>query len=977
MSLYPVSTYNIGTGLNNGGLFDSLGTAVLTDQTGNIIATLNNGVITFVGPSIFNSDIYVNATMSVGNGTGTSGQYLVSTGPTTAPQWITLTVGNGTLSISNGTHITGSVSFTANQTGNSSITIGTDATDSATGGTIVARDSLGNFFANEISGTITNVFVSTASGAGLYFPTFCKGATHTENLYANSVLKFDLGTGNLYSTTFTGSLTGLASVASRSVLLDTNTATAGTYYPTFANAGTGAQGKTIYVDVGISYNSSTDTLTTTNFSGLASNATVAVRSNTIDITATGSTIYQVALSLSSGTSKVLYNSPIFYFDTTTQVLTVPNIAGNITSATFADRANTIDLTSDNTSGSYYIPFSKTTAGTGKTLYIDDTTTPLTYSPTTSTLTATNFVGTASTSNAITLTSDNTSGIYYIPFSKTVAGTSRSLYVDDTTGPLQYNPSTGTITALNFSGTASIATRSITLNTTGSISTSTFYIPFAPVNTTATGQTIYTDANATDISYALSYTPNPGILSSTIHQFPDADTAGGKNWQVNSGTGGKLLFNNFWSSGNYPFQLDGTTGIACAITNNAYLDGNTPTTSVELDTRCAQVNNYSGGSTFNDGIAYMSTTANDYTSLATIGYGTGTATGSTISYTVPVYADNPNGRVLHLATSFGIYCYMFSLVNRTFTYNLSGFAVSMTRNGSAFTNFYFSNPWTAVITRTYTITGNAGFNVYDPLLNLDVYWQPTANGQTTDTYVITFTYTNSQTAAPAGGTFQSVALSTYNYNILNPSVQGSVRTTGTGTFAFGGAALVVPQTYSFTKTLATTASTLNGTYLNCGYLNLVYTSTFTNTSGRIEPLCFSSAYNTHRIVFWFGTSIVPAAYNQLLSFQLVDNTGFALASNYNGTYTSLGTVYTGTAWATTAASVCLLVPSATAVYTVEIQSASQARFKTVNGVNVSGTNYNSSTTSGMIRSTTAYFSLIWAIAGGTVNGNVQVFGLNLK
>jgi hypothetical protein len=44
-----------------------------------------------------------------------------------------------------------------------------------------------------------------------------------------------------------------------------------------------------------------------------------------------------------------------------------------------------------------------------------------------------------------MTSDNSSGTYYIPFSKTTAGTEGGLFVDDTTGPLSYDPSTSSLT----------------------------------------------------------------------------------------------------------------------------------------------------------------------------------------------------------------------------------------------------------------------------------------------------------------------------------------------------------------------------------------------------------------------------------------------------------------------------------------------------------------------------------------------------
>jgi len=109
------------------------------------------------------------------NNTGTSAQYLSSTG--TATQWITLpsapVVNDGTLTITNGTYMTGSGTFTANQAGNTSITIGTNATNNNTVSTIVARDSAGNFSAGtitaDLSGNSTSassIYVINSSAAG-------------------------------------------------------------------------------------------------------------------------------------------------------------------------------------------------------------------------------------------------------------------------------------------------------------------------------------------------------------------------------------------------------------------------------------------------------------------------------------------------------------------------------------------------------------------------------------------------------------------------------------------------------------------------------------------------------------------------------------------------------------------------------------------------------------------------------------------
>ena len=73
-------------------------------------------------------------------------------------------------------------------------------------------------------------------------------------------------------------------------------------------------------------------------------------------------------------------------------------------------------------------------------------------PSTGNITATSFnvsfFGTVSNASNIALSSDNTNGTYFIPFSKTNTS-SNVLYVDDVTGPLTYNPSTGGLTAFQF------------------------------------------------------------------------------------------------------------------------------------------------------------------------------------------------------------------------------------------------------------------------------------------------------------------------------------------------------------------------------------------------------------------------------------------------------------------------------------------------------------------------------------------------
>lgn len=82
------------------------------------------------------------------------------------------TVNNGTLTLAvAGTGLSGSASFTANQSGGSTFTVTSNATNANTASTLVARDGSGNFSAGTItatlSGTATQVSSALTAGTGL------------------------------------------------------------------------------------------------------------------------------------------------------------------------------------------------------------------------------------------------------------------------------------------------------------------------------------------------------------------------------------------------------------------------------------------------------------------------------------------------------------------------------------------------------------------------------------------------------------------------------------------------------------------------------------------------------------------------------------------------------------------------------------------------------------------------------------------
>jgi uncharacterized protein (DUF2345 family) len=213
----------------------------------------------------------------------------------------------------------------------------------------------------------------------------------TFNYTGNEIFRYDTsGITMATGKTITGNFTGTATSAT-AITITESSSTAGTFYPTFVNSD--GSGKSVRIDLNMTYSTTTDTLTCTNF------------------------------------------------------------AGNATSSTTATNSTNVGITSDNTSGTYYIPFVKTSGTGNKGLFIDDTTTPFTFNPNTSTLTATNFAGNATTATTATNATNvgitnttTTAGTYYPTFSVATTGNT-PMRVDN--NHLFYFPSTNTFQNPNF------------------------------------------------------------------------------------------------------------------------------------------------------------------------------------------------------------------------------------------------------------------------------------------------------------------------------------------------------------------------------------------------------------------------------------------------------------------------------------------------------------------------------------------------
>ncbi len=231
---------------------------------------------------------------------------------------------------------------------------------------------------------------------------------------------------------------------------------------------------------------------------------LAINSNNALITNTTSGLlyYPTFVDTSSGYVRIRTNAPAYTYNADTNTLSA-NTSGSSGTATTA--AN-IALTSDDTSGTYFIPFSKTTSPTSNALYIDNVTTPLSYNPDTSTLTATNFSGnaitatTATTATQVTLShaAIGVGSTNFLVMSATDLGSQPLLTDNAGIYSLTYESDTGTLNCVNFQGISSNAYL-VRASDTNPMTATIYYLPF--VDDTNAG---YYDLNTTtNLSYDIS------------------------------------------------------------------------------------------------------------------------------------------------------------------------------------------------------------------------------------------------------------------------------------------------------------------------------------------------------------------------------------------------------------------------------------------------------------------------------------------
>ena len=153
---------------------------------------------------------------------------------------------------------------------------------------------------------------------------------------------------------------------------------------------------------------------------------------------------------------------------------------------------------------------------------------LSCNPSTGLLTATTFsgslTGNASSASSVSLTSDNTAGTYFLPFSKTISSNS-PLFVDNTTTPLTYNPSTGLLTA------TAINTTNITITDGGGINYVSYQLDGASSSITLTSSQFYKYVYGTPNNAQTIILPNGGSSDGPWISITNLSTSGSHNMTI--------------------------------------------------------------------------------------------------------------------------------------------------------------------------------------------------------------------------------------------------------------------------------------------------------------------------------------------------------------------------------------------------------------------------------------------------------------
>lgn len=249
--------------------------------------TFNNGGAGDVSGTTFNGSAartisYNTVGAPSTTGTNATGTWNISISGNAATATTASNVNNGTLTMNvSGTGLSGSQTFTANQSTNATFTVTSNATSANTASTIVARDASGNFSAGTITATLSGN-ASTASSAAQWTTTRTETlsgdvtGSASVNGSANWTITTTLANSGVTAATYTnatvtvdakGRVTSASSGTSGGLTITDDTSTNATRFLTFTSATSGSITGANVSSTKLTYNPSTGALISTTVAG--------------------------------------------------------------------------------------------------------------------------------------------------------------------------------------------------------------------------------------------------------------------------------------------------------------------------------------------------------------------------------------------------------------------------------------------------------------------------------------------------------------------------------------------------------------------------------------------------------------------------------------------------------------------------------------------------------------------------------------
>lgn len=348
------------------------------------------------------------------------------------------------------------------------------------------------------------------------------------------------------------------------------------YFPLFVGA---SSSSTQAVDVasGIAFNPSTNTLTTTNFSGNASSATNAANVTTL-ATTTNATFFPTFVGSSSSGSQAIDISSGIGFNPSSNNLTTTTftgaLVGNASTATLAATASTtlnVNTTASVLNTNFFPTFvASSSTGTQSV----ETGSGITFNPSTNNLATTTFTGalsgnatssttsvTATNANNVATTASSTNASFFPLF---VGSSSNSNQPVDLGTGLTFNPSTNTLTTASFVGAVTGASSGNLAKSVGDIDQTSF----TPANNQAapTNVTGLLFANATVRSFEALVSVAVIASSSLYESFKLYGIQRGADWQLSSSSVGDQSGFTFsiTTSGQIQYTDSNYTGFSSAV-----------------------------------------------------------------------------------------------------------------------------------------------------------------------------------------------------------------------------------------------------------------------------------------------------------------------------------------------------------------------------------------------------------------------------